>query len=370
MTMAGEGSKAQPLPLDHSGPIAVIGGSGFVGSNLAHDLLSHGHDVLVVDNFSRPGVEQNLDWLRATHGNRIASVKADVRDREEMESVLAGAAAVFHFAAQTAVTTSLVEPIEDFEVNARGTLNVLEAVRRSGRRIPVIFSSTNKVYGGLEDLDMIELDDRYSPENDAVRAHGVSETRPLDFCTPYGCSKGVADQYVLDYAKSYGIPTAVLRMSCIYGPRQFGTEDQGWVAHFLIRALKGEPISIYGNGKQVRDILYVDDAVSAYRALLSNIDTLTGQVFNLGGGAVNSVSLNGLLREINHIVGREVAVSYSDWRQGDQLYFVADTRKLEQAIDWRAKTGWRDGVRDLAAWLKQHRLDQAPATNEPRRVTA
>jgi CDP-paratose 2-epimerase len=295
---------------------------------------------------------------------------ADIRDFGAIRPAFASAKAVFHLAAQTAVTTSLADPMEDFEVNARGTINVLEAVRGTGRRVPVIFASTNKVYGGLEDLGMIETGDRYIPADEAVREHGIAETRRLDFCTPYGCSKGVADQYVLDYGKSYGLPTAVLRMSCIYGPRQFGTEDQGWVAHFLIRALEGRPIAIYGDGKQVRDILHVADAVAAYRAVLNSIETVRGNAFNLGGGPLNAISLRLLLHEIGRITGSEIPVTYGDWRQGDQFYFVADTRKIHSALGWTPRVGWRAGVRDLAQWLETNRVAPDLQSVPERRITA
>jgi len=342
--------KAPPISSTEN-PIVITGGAGFIGSNLADALLSDGETVAVLDNLSRGGVKQNLLWLQERHGERLQVVTADVRDSEAVDAALANAAAVFHFAAQTAVTTSLADPIEDFEVNARGTVNVLEAVRKAGHRAPVIFSSTNKVYGGLGDLRLVELDERHVPADELIRTRGINEDRKLDFCTPYGCSKGVADQYVLDYGRSYDLPTAVLRMSCIYGPRQFGTEDQGWVAHFLIRALKGEPITIYGDGKQVRDVLHVSDAVAAYRAVLADIDKVRGRAFNLGGGPRNAVSLNMVLREIEKIVGTTLSVSRDDWREGDQLYFVAETSRLEAELAWHAKTGWRDGLRDLADWL-------------------
>ncbi len=241
-------------------------------------------------------------------------------------TLMADAGAVVHLAAQTAVTTSLTDPVQDFEVNARGTLNVLEAVRAAGHRPPVVFASTNKVYGALEDLEMVESGDRHLPADARIRARGIGEDRPLDFCTPYGCSKGVADQYVLDYAKSYGIPATVLRMSCIYGPRQFGTEDQGWVAHFLIRALEGAPITVYGDGKQMRDVLHVADAVAAYRVALERIGEVSGRAFNLGGGPRNAVSLRMVLDEIARLTGRPCDVSFHEWRQGDQFWFVADTR--------------------------------------------
>ncbi|MGV3651282.1 MAG: GDP-mannose 4,6-dehydratase, partial [Devosia sp.] len=221
---------ARPATIGRAGATVISGGCGFIGANLADALLADGQDVVVLDNLSRPGVDRNLSWLQERHGSRLQTVVGDLRDGEAIRPVLRDAAAVFHFAAQTAVTTSLVDPIHDFEVNARGTLNLLEAVRAAGRSAPVIFASTNKVYGALPDVAVTALGDRYVPNDEAIRTGGIGENRPLDFCTPYGCSKGVADQYVLDYGKSYGLPTAVMRMSCIYGPRQFGTEDQGWVA--------------------------------------------------------------------------------------------------------------------------------------------
>ncbi|TPN31705.1 NAD-dependent epimerase/dehydratase family protein [Mesorhizobium sp. B2-3-3] len=335
-------------------PVAIVGGSGFIGSNLADSLLSDGEPVLVVDNLSRPGVEQNLEWLARQHGSRLTVKTVDVRDAGAMQAALAPAKAIFHLAAQTAVTTSLVQPGEDLDINLRGTFHVLEAARRTGA--PVIFASTNKVYGGLPQIAVREVDDRYEPCDETIGASGVDETIGLDFCTPYGCSKGAADQYVLDYAKSYGLPTAVLRMSCIYGPRQFGTEDQGWVAHFLLSALRGRPITIYGNGKQVRDILHVSDAVAAYRAVLARIGEFKGQAFNLGGGPRNAVSLRTLLAEIARMTGHEVTLRYDQERTGDQPFFVADTRKIEAALGWKAHVSWRDGIRDLADWLRQHRL--------------
>jgi CDP-paratose 2-epimerase len=291
-------------------------------------------------------------------------------DRAAVEAALADASAVFHLAAQVAVTTSLADPLHDFSVNALGTLHLLEAVRRSGRPVPVIFSSTNKVYGALEDLALVETEERYLPAEPAVRQYGIGEDRPLDFCTPYGCSKGVADQYVLDYARSFGIPAAVLRMSCIYGPRQFGTEDQGWVAHFLLRALAGEPITIYGDGKQVRDILEVADAVAAYRAVLAGIERFCGRAFNLGGGPANAISLKVLLAEIGEITGRPPTVRQGEWRNGDQLWFVADTRRLREQAGWRPRVGWSAGVRNLARWLREHRLVGTARAAHPQRLSA
>ncbi len=247
--------------------ILVTGGCGFVGCNIADALARRGDRVLILDSFARSGSEENAAWLRRQHGDRIAIEAADVRDADAVDQLVGQSAAVMHLAGQVAVTTSLDAPVEDFEINARGALNVLEAARKAGGQIPVVFASTNKVYGKLlRDEDIVYVGDRYQPA--AVRlALGVDETAPLDFYSPYGCSKGTADQYVRDYARVFGLRTAVLRMSCIYGPRQFGTEDQGWIAHFLIRAIRGEPITIYGDGYQVRDALFVDDAVRAWLAV-------------------------------------------------------------------------------------------------------
>lgn len=338
-------------PAGASGPVLITGGAGFIGSNLAQSFLLEGRPVTVFDNLSRPGVERNLDWLRGTGGRAFRFVEGDVRDPDALAAAVTGVDAVYHLAAQTAVTTSLADPVGDFAINAQGTLNLLEAVRRTGRSLPVIFSSTNKVYGALEDLALAPRDGRYLPEDEHLRRHGIGEDRPLQFSTPYGCSKGVADQYVLDYAASFGIPTAVLRMSCIYGPRQFGTEDQGWVAHFLIAALRGDPVTIYGDGRQVRDILFVDDAVAAYRRTLETIDSVAGQAFNLGGGPGNAVSVGAVLAEIADLVAPRLEVAHGPWRQGDQYYFVADTRRLQQALGWRARIGWQAGLRRLHDWL-------------------
>jgi CDP-paratose 2-epimerase len=342
---------------DPAGPILVTGGAGFVGANLADALAGDGREVHVLDSLARAGVEQNLGWLRARHPGLRCTI-ADVRDAGAVTEAVAGAAAVFHLAAQVAVTTSVTDPVEDFEVNARGTLNVLEAARRRATPPPVVFASTNKVYGNLADLSMERIDGRWAPRDHGLRG-GVGEAQPLHLCTPYGCSKGVADQYVLDYAATYGVRAAVLRMSCIYGPRQFGTEDQGWVAHFLIRARRGEPITVFGDGRQVRDILHVGDAVRAYRGLLDRIDALKGRAFNLGGGPANAVSLLDVLAEIEAVLGRPVPRSHAETRVGDQPWFVSDTAALGEATGWQARIGWRDGLRDLARWL-----DAAPSARE------
>lgn len=336
-------------------PVLVTGGAGFIGSNLADALAARGENVLIYDALSRPGVEANLAWLRGRRGARIEPIIADVRDEAALAIAAGRAKAVFHMAAQVAVTTSLVDPCTDFDVNVRATLGLLESLRARGEGTPLIFASTNKVYGDLADLGFQRIGERYLPVDRGVRAHGIGEARPLDFHTPYGCSKGAADQYVLDYARSFGLPTAVLRMSCIYGQRQMGTEDQGWVAHFLIRALEGEPITLYGDGYQVRDILDVGDAVAAYLAAWERIDEVKGHAFNLGGGPANAVSLRQLIAHMQTLLDREIGVAFAPWRAGDQRYFIADTRAAEAALGLPEKQPWKEGVARLAQWLAAER---------------
>jgi CDP-paratose 2-epimerase len=351
-------------------PIVVFGGAGFIGTNMVDQLLRDGEDVVVFDNISRPGVERNLDFLRTAHGHRLHTVLADVRDTAAVDDTIRNAKAVFHFAAQVAVTSSFLDPMQDFAINAQGTLTILDALRRFSPDTPLIFASTNKVYGALDDLSLEQLEGRYLPVDKAIRDYGVDESRPLDFCTPYGCSKGAADQYVLDYAKTYGLKTAVLRMSCIYGPHQHGTEDQGWVAHFLIRALRGEPVTIYGDGRQVRDILHVNDAITAYRGVLRAIGKVSGRAFNLGGGPGNAVSLRSVLDQIAVLVGRPVDCTYEPRRSGDQLYFVADTRRLTEAVSWTRNIGWREGLEDLARWISTEQVEAQAPNVRMRRVHA
>ncbi|MGI4880753.1 MAG: NAD-dependent epimerase/dehydratase family protein [Janthinobacterium lividum] len=340
-------------------PVLVTGGAGFIGCNLVDALATAGHDVLVYDVLARAGVQANLAWLKRRHPRRVASVVADVRDATALGAAAADAAAVFHLAAQVAVTTSLTDPATDFAVNVGGTLTLLEALRQRGGAVPLIFASTNKVYGDLDDIVLERVGDAYLPADAALRASGVGETRPLSFHTPYGCSKGAADQYVLDYARSFGVPTAVLRMSCIYGAHQMGTEDQGWVAHFLIRALQGRPITLYGDGCQVRDILEVGDAVAAYLAAWARIGDVAGRAFNLGGGPANAVSLRRLIDHVGTLSGRPVAIDYADWRPGDQRYFVADTRAAAAALGLSPPLGWLNGVAQLWQWLCETRDDDA-----------
>ena len=339
----------------------VTGGAGFVGSNLVDRLARDGRRVRILDNLSRPGVERNAEWLRRRHGGKIELVRADVRSAGALERALRDVEAVFHFAAQVAVTTSLDDPRDDFQVNLGGTFGLLEAVRRLPRPPRLFFTSTNKVYGALPDVELRRDGERYSPVREEILRHGISEERPLDFHSPYGCSKGGADQYVLDYARTFGLETVVFRMSCIYGPRQFGTEDQGWVAHFLLRALAGETISLYGDGRQVRDVLFVEDLVEAFLGAERRLPEIAGQAFNVGGGPDNTLSLLELLDLIAELTGRRPEVEHAPWRTGDQRYYVSDTRRLQRLTGWRSQVGVRQGVTRLLQWLRQ----LAPSVPQP-----
>jgi CDP-paratose 2-epimerase len=349
-----------------SSVVLITGGAGFIGSNLAHRLLGDGQRVRVLDNLSRPGVEQNLQWLRETHGDRLEAITADVRDVAKVRQAMTGVSQVFHFAAQVAVTTSLVNPQEDFAVNAQGTLNVLEAVRAQRKPPALVLTSTNKVYGGLEDVGLAIDDGRYGPQDPALRASGISEARSLDFHSPYGCSKGTADQYVVDYARSFGLATTVFRMSCIYGPRQFGTEDQGWVAHFILRALRAEPITLYGDGRQVRDVLFVDDLVDAFVLAQEQGARLAGRAFNMGGGARNAISLLDLLDRIEQLHGARPDTEFDKWRTGDQRWYVSDTSAFQAATGWKPKVAAGDGIERLYRWLAaRQRPARAARTPQP-----
>ncbi|HET9478295.1 MAG TPA: GDP-mannose 4,6-dehydratase [Pyrinomonadaceae bacterium] len=343
-----------PTPGNKNGkakPILITGGAGFVGSNLAHRLLSAGHRVRLLDNLSRSGVARNLHWLIETHGDMVDIEVPDIRNFSIVKQAVKDASQIFHFAAQVAVTSSLVDPIADFEINARGTLNVLEAIRHTDNPPPLVFTSTNKVYGNLGDLQFTNGSTRYVPVDPFVRERGIAENRPLDFHSPYGCSKGAADQYVTDYARTYRLPALVLRMSCIYGPHQYGNEDQGWVAHFLIRSITGQPITIYGNGKQVRDILFVNDLVDAFLLAQQHMPRLSGNAYNIGGGPANMISLLELLDLITELHGGDLSIEFEDWRAADQRYYVADTSKFAGVTGWRPKVGVREGVRRLYEWL-------------------
>lgn len=329
--------------------VLVIGGAGFIGSNLADAFLRSGSAVTVYDNFSRPGADANSRWLQTRHGRHVQIVRGDIRrPRRDFARLVNAADLVIHNAAQVAVTTSVTDPRSDFEINAAGTLEVLEAIRASRHRPPLIFSSTNKVYGGLDGFRTREGKRRYAL---AGAPHGVPETCPLDFHSPYGCSKGAADQYVRDYARIYGLRTVVFRKSCIYGPRQFGVEDQGWVAWFTIAAVHGQPITIYGDGKQVRDVLYIDDLVRAYRAAYRRINDVTGEVFNIGGGPKNTLSLLELLAMLRQLTGKSIPVKYEDWRPGDQEVYVSDIRKAKRLLRWTPAVDPESGGARLYHWV-------------------
>jgi CDP-paratose 2-epimerase len=333
-----------------TGTILVTGGAGFVGSNLVNSLLHDGHDVTIFDALSRPGSERNLAWLLNRYRNgQLRCVQGDVRDFDALCAAAQDVDVIYHLAAQVAVTSSVMDPRADFEINALGTLNLLEAARLNGRTPIIVFTSTNKVYGGMEDVAVVERETRYEYRD---FPHGIPESRPLDFHSPYGCSKGAMDQYVRDYARIYDLPTVVFRMSCIYGPRQFGTEDQGWLAHFMISAVTGRPITIYGDGKQVRDILFIDDLVRAFRLAVEKIDTTAGQVYNIGGGPSNKVSVwrefGAFLAELR---GAHMPVCFDQWRPGDQLCYVSDIGKANLHMGWQPKIDWKTGIRRLWKWV-------------------
>ncbi|MGZ6347892.1 MAG: GDP-mannose 4,6-dehydratase [Anaerolineales bacterium] len=332
----------------------ITGGAGFIGSNYVSRLLERREKVVVYDNLSRAGSSRNLAWLQEKYGEKAFQlIEGDVRDADLLTTSTRRADVIVHLAAQVAVTTSVTNPREDFEINAQGTFNVLEAARLNERNPVFLYASTNKVYGGMEDVKVVEDATRWKYANLPL---GCAETQPLDFHSPYGCSKGTGDQYVRDYARIYGLPTLVMRQSCIYGARQFGVEDQGWVAWMIIAAVTGRPLTIYGDGKQIRDILNVDDLLNAYDAGIDRIDAVKGQVYNLGGGPENTMSIwteFGPLLE--KMLGKPVVVQRSDWRPGDQKVFVADIRKAECDLGWKPKVGVDDGVGMLFKWVKENK---------------
>lgn len=328
----------------------VTGGAGFVGCHVAQHLVEGGDEVTVFDNLSRPGSAFNLDWLQTSTGRAARFVEGDVRSSEQVRAAAQGQELIYHLAAQVAVTTSLIDPRSDFEINLLGTLNVMEAARESGSA--VFFTSTNKVYGGMDNIEVVERRTRYEY---ADRPFGVDEEQPLDFHSPYGCSKGGADQYVRDYARVYGIPTVVFRMSCIYGTRQFGNEDQGWLAHFVITAAADQPLVIFGDGKQVRDVLYVGDLARAFERARATLNGTQGRIFNIGGGPANTLSVwaeGGPVLE--RLLNRRIPVSYEGWRPGDQKVYVSDIRKARAELGWEPQISVEQGLRLLSEWVMQH----------------
>jgi len=334
--------------------VVIFGGAGFIGSNLAHSLLSYTDaKVHIFDNLSRAGVHHNVEWLRKTAGNsgRLQVTVGDVRDVKQVEKAVAHATEIYHFAAQVAVTTSVADPRHDFEVNLAGTFNVLDSARRAGNRPFILFTSTNKVYGELGLGAPVISGKRYVMPG----REGVSESQPLDFHSPYGCSKGAADQYVRDFGRIYGMPTVVFRMSCIAGPRQFGTEDQGWVAHFVYSALQEDPVVIYGDGRQVRDVLCVNDLIRAFDAVRQNIETTRTGIYNVGGGPENSISLLELMDEIALLTGRRMECMLNERRVGDQLVYITDNAKIQRDTGWKPEIGVKKTVRLLQRFWEENR---------------
>jgi CDP-paratose 2-epimerase len=332
----------------------VTGGAGFIGCNYVHRLLSRGEQVTVYDNLSRRGSGANVAWLREQQGaGNLHLVVGDVRDYDTLAQTVRKTDVVVHLAGQTAVTTSVKDPRSDFEDNALGTFNALEAARHADTNPIFLYTSTNKVYGGMEDVAVIEQETRYAYRDFPL---GIPETQPLDFCSPYGCSKGAGDQYVRDYARIYGLPTVVFRQSCIYGPRQMGVEDQGWVAWFIIAAVTDQPITIYGNGKQVRDVLFIDDLLDAYDVAIARIDVAAGQVYNVGGGPAHTMSVwTEFCPILERLIGHPIPVSDDDWRPGDQPIYISDIRKAGRDLGWRPQVGVEEGIRRLYEWVVANR---------------
>lgn len=332
----------------------ITGGAGFIGVNAAAHFLTKGWQVTVLDNFSRRGTDQNIRWLRGAFPTGLQVIRGDVRSNKATESLVEEHDVVLHLAAQVAVTTSVVEPWGDFKANTQGTLRVLDAVNRSQRKPIFLYSSTNKVYGSLEKLPLVEEERRYALPPGFP---GISEEQPLDFHSPYGCSKGAADQYVHDYARLYGLRTVVFRQSCIYGEHQFGVEDQGWVAWFLVAAMLGKPITVYGNGKQVRDLLNVSDLLRAYELAIEKIDRAAGQVYNIGGGLQNTFSILEFLSFMRDELKLPVSFSHGSIRPGDQRIFISDNSRLQQELGWSVHIPLHTGVRELHRWLQEHWAD-------------
>ena len=333
--------------------ILITGGAGFIGVNAARHFHQRGWAGTILDNLSRHGAKDNLDWLRGQQQVRFEHV--DIRDYRAIERVVdeLRPSAVLHLAGQVAVTTSVSHPREDFENNAVGTFNVLEAVRSKSPESFVINASTNKVYGRMDDIGVVERNGRYEYKD---LSNGAGEDRPLDFHSPYGCSKGAADQYTIDYARIYGLHCVTFRQSCIYGPRQFGIEDQGWVAWFTIAAVLGKPITIYGDGKQARDVLHVQDLTDAYEAAFDHRETVSGQAFNIGGGPRNTMSLLELIHYLEEELKMRVPLQWSEWRPGDQPVFVCNLDKAKQLLQWEPTIAVRDGVGQLIHWVRGNKV--------------
>jgi CDP-paratose 2-epimerase len=336
-------------------PVLIVGGAGFIGSNLASRLARTGVRVRIFDDLSREGARENLEWLQSELGDRIEYQVADVRSRDAIREAVDDSQAVFHFAAQGAVSGALDDPRRDFEINARGTLELLEAIRILPERPPLVFTSTNQVYGALSDVVLESKPTRWQPTELALATRGIGEERPLSFHTPFGCSKGCADQYVLDYARMFGLPATVFRMSCVYGPRERGADDHGWISHFAIQAVDGKPLTIYGDGRQVSDVLYIDDLVDAFLHAWRNMAAVRGRAFNIGGGPANTLSVLELVEMLERLSGRKLAVRYDGWRAGDHRYYVSNSGAFTSATGWHPRVGPHTGVEALYGWLIEQR---------------
>jgi CDP-paratose 2-epimerase len=331
----------------------ITGGAGFIGSNFVRTLMDRGDHVTILDNFSRPGARINIDWLMSIF-RHINVINADIRtDKQQLKKVIDASDVIYHLASQVAVTTSIRNPVDDFETNVIGTINILEAIRASRGDQILIYASTNKVYGDMEHL--VISDEPSTGYRYRDLPAGINEDAPLDFHSPYGCSKGAADQYVRDYSRTFGLRTVVMRQSCIYGPRQFGIEDQGWVAWFIIAAVLERPLVIYGDGKQTRDLLHVDDLFKVYDAAERKISISKGEIYNVGGGQANILSLLGLIAQLERLLGRKVQFTFSTTRPGDQKTFVADTRKCAEHLNWSPTITIDEGLTNLYDWVVKHK---------------
>jgi len=301
-------------------------------------MIGEGWHVTLLDNLSRPGTERNLKWLVTQYPTQTTFIKEDVRNASALNTHVEGKDAILHLAGQVAVTTSLKDPLTDFDVNAGGTLNLLEATRKQNPKAPFVFASTNKVYGKLENNNV-----------------ACKESQPIDFHSPYGCSKGAADQYVRDYARCFHMNTVVLRQSCIYGAHQYGTEDQGWVAHFVHSILDGRPLTIYGDGTQVRDLLDARDLSALYATAIENIDKTSGQIYNVGGGQSNQRNLLEVIEQIGELTHTKPQYTFADWREGDQTYYVSDIAKAAAELKWKPEIDFDQGLADLIDWARRQR---------------